>query len=93
MNHKCFTFFSYLDQISRKIYIDLFNLNIMFRATYNWFPLYLLKSIFMAVHSPNSLPISHDTSWNSISINKVNLISYNQIKTELLNSRYDTNCL
>ena len=89
---KCITFFSHLVKKTRNLEMILDYLLFNFKLSYDWFPINLISTVYFSIHSPNTLPDM--TMENFMIINPKNTynFSYSVIKTELLDSRYDTNC-
>ena len=96
-NSKCFTLFSHICQVSRKLKVDLKLINVYLKADAYSFPPHINQKINIFIHSPNSLPsflLEKDTPI-VLDIKKspvLTNIEYNQVTTELLDSNYDTNC-
>ena len=94
-NFKCFTLFSQICKVSRKLKIDLKHITIYLKADAFSFPPHINQKLNLFVHSPNSLP-QFDQDTPIVQDIKKSLISttieYNQVTTELLDSSYDTNC-
>ena len=85
---KCFTYFSHFQLFWEKIEIE--------RSTVLIFILKLddlsfpYRGIEFSIHSPNSLPLDHDT--NSINPDSNYRVSYSKWKVERLGKGYDTDC-
>ena len=89
---RCFTYFTRLQKQWRNfkypfslIFIRLnYNMKLIPRSIYN--------HALIAIHSPNRLPDFYDDEFETLTLGKRYLITYSQIRTELLGSDYDTNC-
>ena len=89
---KCITIFSHLIKNNRHIKMNLDILRPNFQLSYDWFPMDSISFIYFSIHSPNTLPELTLENFMLMNPQTHYRFAYSLIKTELLNSRYDTNC-
>ena len=89
---KCQTFFSHLLLNARQIDISLDIITLNFELSYDWFPMNELGNLYFSLHSPNTIPEMTLENYIILKPKIQYRFAYSQIKTELLDSRYDTNC-
>ena len=93
---KCFTYFNDFDPRFRGKKFNLIKLEIKFTHNKLTFPTseYYSGDFHIALHSPNILPIYiREESFKSLTMHRVNVISYKEIRTTLLPAPYDTECV
>ena len=91
----CFTYFSGFDPKYRDNKIDLIQMEMTWLHDNSTFPLnqYNQGDFHIALHSPNTHPIYiRAESFESLTMGRVNAISYTEIKTRLLPAPYETDC-
>ena len=91
---KCFTFFSSLQKQWRNFQMNLENMKLSFNINNQLFPFFFRNKIFIAVHSPNTLPdFTLATQFKTIELNGDYSLFYASLESHLLGSDYDTNCV
>ena len=89
---KCFTVLSHLNKMYRDMKFDLKQLNVKIELPENSNSFDNYRECSISLHGANTLPNMIDDETISLIYEIENRISYNRISTELLDSRYDTNC-
>ena len=94
---KCYTFFSALNKKWRDFELEVDYITIQVNHQNLWFPPNIYDNnsneIFFAMHSPNVLPtLMVGENFLIIQTQSRYILTYTQITTELLDSKYDTNC-
>ena len=95
---RCLTFFSHLLKKYRDLKINLFHILIHLFTPPSWYPPPIFKpnwmfgKIYVQIHSPNTLPEFNGEDFVKVNPFTSNTFSYSQIRTELLDKQFDTNC-
>ena len=89
---KCFTIFSHLNKMYRVIKSNMKQLQIELNRDNEVVLFGSFPKIIVSIHSPNTLPDISEGGTISFWAGSKIFLNYNQIKTELLDNSYDTNC-
>jgi len=89
---KCFTYFSSLEERWRHFRSNYDSMSIMIGQQINWHPNALIKPMYLAIHSPNTLSsLNPDDSYIKLYPGIRYFIKYSYIQTSLLEG-YATEC-
>ena len=90
--HKCFTFFSHLDDEWRNLRLYINEIKIWVHFTRYSSKIYPRNHFKIFMHSPNDLPML-DSGQEKVAKNGTfNIVQYNKIKVNRLSGDYDTKC-
>ena len=94
-NRKLFTFFSWLDEKWRHFHIDLDQIIMEFEQIKSYPPIHNnYDTYLLAIHSPHSLPeLNSYPEYITIHRYSSDVFKFYQVYIDLLNPKYDTNCI
>ena len=90
--YRCFTYFNWLKPIWRKYRRPFEVILIGINYDIKHFPKRILNQVYFMIHSPNQLPEFTENNCELLALGKGYVITYSQLRTQLLDSNYDTNC-